>query len=89
MGRFEAYKGLIEYYKDVNRLCRSFKPGCCEHCPLHIVYEDGMGGCDRSILGFSLSEADGKADMSKALYKMYVVSEWADKHPEEVKNDVI
>lgn len=88
MGRFEAYKGLIEYYKDANRLCRANLPGCI-NCPLHIVYEDGSSGCDRSILSFSLSEADGKANMSKALYKMYVVSEWADKHPEEDTNDVI
>ena len=88
MGRLEAYKGIIEYYKDANRLCRANGPGC-NNCPLHIVFEDGEGGCDRSILSFSLSEADGKADMSKALYKMYVVSEWADKHPEEDTNDVI
>lgn len=88
MGRFEAYKGLIEYYKDANRLCRSNRPGCND-CPLLITFKDGESGCDRSILSFSLSEADGKADMSKALYKMYVVSEWADKHPEEDTNDVI
>lgn len=88
MGRFEAYKGLIEYYKDANRLCNSLCPKC-EWCPLHVTLEDGEDGCDRSILSFSLSEVDGKANLCKALYKMYVVSEWADKHPEEDTNDVI
>lgn len=85
MGRFEAYKGLIEYYKDANRLCNAKCPKC-EECPLHVILDDGDSGCDRSILSFSFEE---KADMSKALYKMYVVSEWADKHPEEDTNDVI
>lgn len=88
MGRFETYKGLIAYYKDANRLCRSNGPGC-NNCPLLITFEDGSNGCDRSILSFSLSDADGRTDISKALYKMYVVSEWADKHPEEDTNDVI
>ena len=87
MGRFEAYKGLIEYYKDADRLCRTIS--ACEKCPLHVVFKDGEGGCDKSILSFSITNSELRDDIGKALYKMYAVSEWVDEHPEEDTNDVI
>lgn len=78
MGRFEAYQGLIEYYKDAHRMCEEFCPKC-EKCPMHVILDDGAEGCGRSILSFNINN---EIETGKALYKMYVVGKWADEHPE-------
>ena len=87
MGRLEAYKGIIDYYTDANRMCKAFSSGCKE-CPLHVEYDEG-GGCDKSIFSFSWNKEEGKEDIRRALYKMYVVGKWCDEHPEEADNDTV
>ena len=91
MGRLEAYKGIIEYYLDANRMCQSFIKGeGCENCPLHIVMDDERTGCEKTIFSLFLDKEDEKIGVKDALYKMYVVAKWCDEHPEtEAENDVI
>ena len=91
MGRFKAYEGLINYYLDANRMCRSFLKGLgCEKCPLHIIMDEERTGCDKDVFSFNIGEKDEKRGVKDALYKMYAVAKWCEEHPEtEAENDVI